>query len=81
MAGVHTNNLDLNIHLDKALAERINLDQARVDSAVESTKLSNQTNITLRDRLVWIRAANAARNGTHGSDTLTQCVDCAKESS
>jgi len=71
----HLNNLNLNIDLDKALAERVDLDQTRINSAVEATELGDQTDITLRDRLVWVGADDAARNGTHGSDTRTQSVD------
>ncbi len=66
--GKRTNDLDLDIDLDQALRERIDLNQARVDSAIESTKLSNQPNVTLGNRLVWVRADDAARNGTQSSD-------------
>jgi hypothetical protein len=43
----HTNNLNLDINLDKLLAERIDLDQTRIDRSVEATKLGDQTDIAL----------------------------------
>jgi hypothetical protein len=47
MYGRRTDYLDLDIHLDQPLAERVNLHQSGVDGAVEATKLGDQTDITL----------------------------------
>lgn len=45
--GRRTDYLDLDIHLDQSLAERVNLHQSGVDGAVEATKLGDQTDVTL----------------------------------
>lgn len=67
--------LNLDVDLDQALGERVDLDQARVDSLVEFAKFGNQANITLVHVLVWVRANDAAWNRAQGSDTGTQAVD------
>lgn len=51
-------NLNLDIDLDEALGERVDLDETWVNGAVETTELGDETNVALRDRLVWVRAAN-----------------------
>lgn len=72
---LRTNNLDFDVNLDKAFAERIDLDETRVDCAIKPTKLGDQTDITLRNRLVWIGADNAARDRSHGTDTVSKSGD------
>ena len=66
---IHTNNLNLNINLDEAFAERVDLNKTRVDSAIETAKFGDQANITLRDRFVGVRTDDTAGDGTHGSNT------------
>lgn len=66
---VHTNDLNLDIDLDETLAERVDLDQTGVDSAIEATELGDQAYITLRDRFVGVRAEDAAGDRTHCSNT------------
>jgi hypothetical protein len=66
---LHTNNLDLDVDLNKAFAERVDFHKTGVDSSIESSKLRNQTNITLRHWLVWIGADDAAGNGTKSTNT------------
>jgi hypothetical protein len=66
---IRTNNLNLDIDLDETFAERIDSDQTRINSAVESTELRDQTDITLRNRFVGVRTDDAARNSTHCSNT------------
>ena len=66
---IRTNNLDLNINLNEAFAERIDLDKAGIDSAVETAKFGDQANITLRNRFVGVRADNTAGDGTHSPNT------------
>ncbi len=73
----HTDNLDFDIDLDELLGERVNLDETRIDSTVESAKLCDQADVALADGAVRIGAADAAGNGTEASDDRTQCVDCA----
>ena len=72
---LHTNNLDLDINLNEALAQRIDLDKTRVDSTIETTELGDQTDITLRDMLIRIRADNAARDGSQVTYAVTKSVD------
>lgn len=79
LADIHTNDLNLNIDLNEALGEWVDLDKSRVDSTIETTKLGDQTDITLRDRFVWIRTDDTARNSAHSSDTRAQGVDYTNE--
>jgi len=57
-----TDDLDLDVDLDQALAQRIDLHQAGIDCAVETAEFRDQADITLRDGLIWVRADNAAWN-------------------
>jgi hypothetical protein len=66
---IHTNNLNLNINLDEAFAERVDLNKTRVDSAIETAKFGDQANITLRYRFVGVRTDDTAGDGTHSSNT------------
>lgn len=59
----HFDNLDLNIDLDEVLRE-IDLDQTRIDGAVEAPEFGDKADVSLGDRLVRIWADNAARNCT-----------------
>jgi hypothetical protein len=67
--------LNLDVDRDETLAERVDLDETRVDSLVETTELGDKTNITLLDVLVRVRADYATRNGTHGTNASTEGVD------
>jgi hypothetical protein len=62
-----TNNLNFDIDLKEAFAERVDLDET--GRTVESTELGDQTNVTLRDGFIGVRAADAAGKGAHGSNT------------
>ena len=44
-----TNDLDLDIDLDQVLGQRVDLDETRVYSSGEATKLRHEADITLRD--------------------------------
>lgn len=70
-----TNNLNLDIDLDQALTERVDLDQTGVDSLVEAAKLGDKTNVALAHALVGVRADDAARNSTHSSNDSSESVD------
>jgi hypothetical protein len=63
-------------YLDKLFAQRINLDQTWINSAIEATKLCNQTDITLRNRSVWVGANDAARNSSESTNTCTKSIHC-----
>jgi hypothetical protein len=63
-----TNDLDLNIDLDKTFTERVDLDETGINSAIESTEFGDETDITLRDRFVGVRTDDAARDGAHSSN-------------
>jgi hypothetical protein len=70
-----TNNLDLDIDLDETFTKRVDLDKARINSAIEATEARHQSNITLRDGLVWVRAADTAREGATGTNASTEGVN------
>jgi hypothetical protein len=70
-----TNNLDLDINLSKRLRKRVDLDKTRVDGTRKATELGDKTNVTLVDRLVGVRAAEAAGNGAESSNGRTESVD------
>lgn len=60
----HTNDLDLYIDLNELLGQGVNLDKTRVDGTVESTELGDQTDVSLTDWLVRVRADDAAWNSS-----------------
>lgn len=64
----YLHDLDLDIDLYELFGERVDLDKTRVDGASETTELGDETNITLVDRLVGVRAAKAAGNGTESTN-------------
>lgn len=69
LADLLTDNLNLDIDLNEAFAERVDLDETWVDRTIETTELGDQADVTLRNRLVWIGTADATREGAHGSNT------------
>lgn len=75
LADIRTDDLNLDIDLNEAFGERVDLDKARINSTIESTELRNQTDVTLRNGFVWVRADNTARNGAHSSNTRAQGID------
>ena len=60
---VRTNNLDLDIYLNKPFRQRVDFDKTRIDSAVEATELGDQADIALTDWLVRVGTDNTAWNG------------------
>ena len=62
-----TNDLDLDIDLDQAFGQRVDLDKTRVHSPCESSELGDEADVTLLDGLVGVRADDAARDGAEGS--------------
>lgn len=58
-----TDYLDLDVDLDQALTQRIDLHQAGIDCAIETAEFRDQADIALRDGLIWVRTAKAAWNG------------------
>jgi hypothetical protein len=71
----HFDNLDLDVDLNERFRERVDLDETWVDGASETTELGDETNISLLDRLVWVWAAETARNGTESTDGRAESVD------
>ncbi len=71
----HLDNLDLDINLYEVFRKWVDLDKTRVDSAVESTKLGDETDITLCNRFIGIRADDTAWNGAAEADTGTESID------
>jgi hypothetical protein len=72
---LRTDNLYFDVNLDKAFTERVDLDETGVDCAIKPTKLGDQTDITLRNRLIWIGADNTARDRSHCTDTVSKSID------
>lgn len=68
-------NLDLDVDLDQAFGEGIDLDETRVDGARKSSKASDETDIALVDGLVRVRADDTAGNRTEGADAASEGVD------
>lgn len=77
-ADIRTNNLNLDINLNKTFTERVDLDETGIDSTIESTELGDQTDVTLRDGFVGVRTANAAGESSKSSNARAQGVDCAR---
>lgn len=67
--------LDLDVDLNEPLAERVDLDQARVDGLVEFAELRDETDIALADALVRVGAADAAGDSSQGTDDGAGSVD------
>lgn len=68
-------NLDLDVDLDQALGQRVDLDETRVNGAVETAEFGDETNISLIDTLVGVRADDATGNGSHGTDDSAKGID------
>jgi hypothetical protein len=77
-ADIHTNDLNLDIDLNESFTEWVDLDETGVNSAIESTELGDQADVTLRDRFIGVRTANAAGESSHSSNARAQGVDCAR---
>ena len=71
----HFHDLNLDIDLHERFGQRVDLDETGVDSTSEATELGDQTDVALLDGLVWVRAADAARNRTESTDGRAQGVD------
>ena len=70
-----TNNLNLDVYLDQLFRERIDLDKTGVDRAVETTKLCDETDVSLTDWLIWVWTDDTAGNGTAGTDDRSEVID------
>lgn len=68
-------NLDLDINLDQLLAERIDLDKSRINSAIETSELGNESNVALIHWLIGIWTNDTAWNGSHATNAATERVD------
>ena len=71
----HLDDLDLDIDLEQALGQRIDLDQTWIDGACESAELGNQTDVTLRNWSVRVWTNDAARDCAEGSKAVAQSVN------
>jgi hypothetical protein len=71
----HLDDLDLDIHLKKLLRQRVDIDETWVDSACETSKLCDETDVSLVYRLVGVRADDAAWDSSYGTDAATEGVD------
>lgn len=67
--------MNLDIDLNEAFTERVDLDETRIDSTIEATKLGNQANISLGDRFVWVRTEYATWNSTQSSNARSKSID------
>jgi hypothetical protein len=68
LAEKRTNNLNFDIDLNKTFAERVDLDETRINSTIESTEFCDETDVTLRDRFVGVRTDDAAGDSAHSSN-------------
>ncbi len=71
--------LDLDVDLDQALAERVDLDQAGVDGLVEAAELGDKADIALADALVGVGADEEAGDSADRADAGAEGVDCRGE--
>lgn len=71
----HLDDLDLDVDLDQALRKGIDLDETWVDGTIEATEFSDQTNVSLRDGFVWIRADDTAGDCAEETDEGAQRGD------
>lgn len=69
--------LNLDIDLDESLRQWVDLDQTGINGACESTEFGDQTNVSLRYRLVGVGADDTAGDRTHETETGTERIDCA----
>ena len=77
----HLDDLDLDVDLDELLRQRVDLDQARVDGAVEAAELGDEADVALADGLVGVGAKDAAGDGAAGADDGSKGVDYEKSRS
>ena len=64
----HLDDLDLDVYLDEFLGQRVDLDETRVDGAVEAAEFGDETDVALGDWLVGVRADDAAGDGAAETD-------------
>jgi len=67
--------LDLHVDRNEFFGKRVDLDETGVDCAMELPKLGNETDTPLVNRLIRIRANDAARNGAKKSDKGSQTAN------
>jgi len=63
-----TDDLDLDVDLDEAFRQRVDLDETRVDGAVESSELRDQADVPLGHGFVGVGTYDAAGDGPAGAD-------------
>lgn len=68
--------LDLDVDLNKALGQGVDLNQTGVDCLVELAELGDQADVALADVLIRVGAADAARDRAQGSHAGAEGVDC-----
>jgi hypothetical protein len=71
--------LNLDVDLDEALAEGVDLGEAGVDSLVEAAELGDETDVALLDVLVRVGTDDAAVDGTAATDAATKVVDWGRQ--
>lgn len=62
--GRRTNDLDLDVHLDQLFGEGVDLYETGVDGAVEAAEFGDETDVSLADWFVGVRAADATRDSS-----------------
>lgn len=72
----HLDDLDLDIDLDEALGERVDLHETWVDGAVKTPEFGDEADVALGDGLVGIGTADAAGDGAESADAGAKTVDC-----
>ena len=68
-------NLNLDVHLDDLFGQRVDLNETRVDGAVEATEFGDETDVSLTDGFVWVGANDTAWDGTAEADARAEGID------
>ncbi len=67
--------LDLDVDLNEALAERVHLDETGIHGLVELAEFGDQANVALLYALIRVGAADAARHGAESANQSAQAID------
>ena len=72
----HLDDLDLDVHLDQFLGQRVDLHETRVDGAVEAAEFGDESHVALAHGLVGVGADDAAGDSAAESNPASERVDC-----
>lgn len=61
--------------MNELLGQRVNFDEARINSTVESAEFGDKSDIPLLDGSIWVRTDDAARNSSQEADKWSESID------